>query len=83
MTPDLRIFAARQHLAHIDFLEESLARLNAEVAQRVAPFEEEIVRGDPVPGVNRRTMEVVIAEIAAPPHALEECWSQMPEIPTT
>src|SRR5437588_441083 len=22
----------------------------------------------------------VIAEIAAPPHALEECWSQMPEI---
>src|SRR5207302_1956731 len=46
----------------IDFLDEALARLNAEVAQRVAPFEEEIVRGDPVPGVNRRTREVVIAE---------------------
>jgi transposase len=56
-------FLVAQHLAHIDFLEEALARLNAEVAQRVAPFEEEIVRGDPVPGVNRRTMEVVIAEI--------------------
>jgi len=56
-------FLVAQHLAHIDFLDDSIARLNGEVAQRMAPFEEEIVRGDPVPGVNRRTMEVVIAEI--------------------
>ena len=56
-------FLVAQHLAYLDFLDEAIARLNAEVAQRMAPFEEEIMRGDAVPGVNRRTMEIVLAEI--------------------
>ena len=35
-------FLVAQHLAHIDFLEETIERLSAEIAARVRPFEEAI-----------------------------------------
>jgi transposase len=56
-------FLLAEQLAHIDFLDERLARLDAEVAARTRPFEEAVARLDTVPGVGRRTAEVLAAEI--------------------
>jgi transposase len=35
-------FLVAQQLAHLDFLEETIERLSAEIAARVRPFEEAI-----------------------------------------
>jgi len=56
-------FLVAQHLAHIDFLDDAIARLSAEVAQRLAPFRDQIERIDTVPGLNERAIEGVLAEI--------------------
>lgn len=56
-------FLVAQHLAHLDFLDEAIARLSAEVAQRLAPFADQITRIDTVPGLNERALEGVLAEI--------------------
>jgi transposase len=56
-------FLVAQHLAHIDFLDDAIARLSAEVAQRLAPFQDQIARIDTVPGLNQRAIEGVLAEI--------------------
>ncbi len=53
------------HLAHADFLDEEIARLSAEIAERLRPFEDELARLDTIPGVDRRTAEVLLAEIGA------------------
>jgi transposase len=50
-------------LAHIDFLDASLERVSAEIAERVRPFEAEVARLQSIPGVGRRTAEVLVAEI--------------------
>ena len=52
-------------LAHIDYLEESIAELSMEIERVIAPFAEEVELLDTIPGVNRRTAEVLIAEIGA------------------
>ncbi len=51
------------HLAHIDFLDEEIARLSAEIGERLCPFEAELARLDTIPGVDRHTAEVLVAEI--------------------
>ena len=56
-------FLVAQHLAHIDFLEDSIERISAEVAERLGPFELEIARLDTIPGINRRTAEIIVAEV--------------------
>jgi transposase len=53
------------HLAHIDFLDEEIARLSAVVAERLRPLADELARLDTIPGVDRRTAEVLLAEIGA------------------
>ena len=53
------------HLAHLDFLEEEIERLSAAITARLHPFEEELTRLDTIPGVDRRTAEVLLAEIGA------------------
>ena len=50
-------------LAHLDYLDEAVARLSQEVAQVIAPFEAKLTLLDTIPGVNRRTAEVLVAEI--------------------
>jgi transposase len=51
-------------LAHIDYLEESIARLSEEIERVIAPFcEEEVALLSTIPGVDRRTAETLIAEI--------------------
>ena len=51
------------HLEHIDFLDESIARLSAEIAKRLRPFDEDVARLDTIPGVGRETAEVIAAEV--------------------
>ena len=50
-------------LAHIDYLEESIAELSMEIERMIAFFSEEVKLLDTIPGVDRRTAEVLIAEI--------------------
>lgn len=57
-----RFMLARQ-LTHIDFLNETIEQLDEEIQERMRPFEEQIERLDEIPGVGRRTAEVVVAEV--------------------
>jgi transposase len=51
-------------LAHIDYLDESIARFGAEIEWVIAPFfSEEVALLSTIPGVGRRTAETLIAEI--------------------
>jgi len=53
------------HLAHGDFLDAEGDRLSAAIAGRLRPFEEGLNRLDTIPGVDRRTAAVLLAEIGA------------------
>jgi transposase len=53
----------KAHLSHIDYLDGQIAVLDAEVDQVMAPFVDQLARLMTIPGVGRRTAEVVIAEI--------------------
>ena len=57
-----RFLVARQ-LAHIDALDDLIAQVDAEVAEREHPFDEAIERLDAIPGFGRRTAENLLAEI--------------------
>jgi transposase len=50
-------------LQHIDFLDEQISKLDAEVRERMRPFDREIDLLDTIPGVNRRAAEQILAEI--------------------
>jgi transposase len=56
-------FLIAQQLAHIDFLQETIEQLSAEIAERMRPLEEAIERLETIPGVGRRTAEAILAEI--------------------
>jgi transposase len=64
MGPHQRFLLAEQ-LCHLDALDDSIARVSAEIAERLRPFEAELERLDGIPGVGRRTAEVLLAEIGA------------------
>lgn len=49
-------------LAKIDYLDEMLERLNAEIDERLTPFEATVARLDTIPGVNRTVATTIIAE---------------------
>jgi transposase len=50
-------------LAHIDYLDDSVAALSAAIEEQMRPFTEATRRLDQVPGLNQRTLERVLAEI--------------------
>ena len=56
-------FLLAHELAHIDFLTDQIDQVSAEVGERLRPFEEQVARLDTIPGVGRRTAEVLLAEI--------------------
>lgn len=56
-------FLMAQQLAHIDDLDQLIAELDREIAERLRPFEEVISRLDAIPGIGRRIAEILIAEI--------------------
>jgi len=56
-------FLVGQLLAHVDYLEEAISLVSAEVEARLVPFAEPLTNLDTVPGINKRTAEVLIAEL--------------------
>ncbi len=52
-----------QILAHIDFLEEAIDRLSADIEERIRPFAAQRDLLITIPGVKQRAAEVLIAEI--------------------
>ena len=69
-------------LAHIDYLDESIAELSVEIERVIAPFSDKVELLDTIPGVDRKTAEVLIAEIGAdmsqfPTHAHLASWAGM------
>jgi transposase len=56
-------FMLAQHLSHIEFLDEAIAQLDAQIAELLRPFEAELAAWDSLPGINRRIGEIVIAEV--------------------
>jgi transposase len=50
-------------LAHLDYLEEAIERLSGEVARVIAPRSPLLALLMTIPGVDRRTAEVILAEI--------------------
>jgi transposase len=61
MGPHQRLML-ESHLRHLDFLDEEIQRMDAEVDSPMGPFEEAIQRVDAIPGVGRRTAQEVLAE---------------------
>ena len=56
-------FMLTGQLRHLGFLDTEIEGLDQEVARRVHPFEETVAAVDTIPGVGRRTAEVIVAEI--------------------
>ena len=53
-----------QHLlAHIDFLEESIAKLEAEIEQCLAPFGQAVALAQTLPGIAETAATAIIAEL--------------------
>jgi transposase len=50
-------------LAHVDFLDEQIAGLSEAIEEQIAPFESAVELLRSIPGVQRRTAEVIVAEI--------------------
>lgn len=72
----------RQLLDHIDWFEVAIATLDDRVAELVEPFADLIERLCTIPGVGRRTAEVIIAETGAdmtpfPTHGHLASWAGM------
>jgi transposase len=57
------VLIVSQILAHIDFLDEAIERLSDAIEEQIAPFARERDLLMTIPGVKRRTAEVLIAEI--------------------
>jgi transposase len=57
-----RFLLARQ-LAHIDFLDEQMAQVSAELAERLRADQDDVERLTGIPGVSRRIAEIMVAEI--------------------
>jgi transposase len=55
-------FLVEQILAKIDFLDETIDRLNAEIETRLVPFEATLTALDTIPGVNRIGAISILAE---------------------
>jgi transposase len=56
-------FLLALQLAHIDYLDECVAQLSAQIAERLRPFAAELARLDELTGVGRSTAEGILAEL--------------------
>lgn len=79
---DHQRFLLTQQLTHLAELTERIGEVSREVAQRLAPFEEQLQRLEQQPGVGRRTAEVLIAELGTdmsrfPTHRQCAAWAGM------
>jgi transposase len=62
---DHHAVGARQILDHIDFLDGRIARLSEEIALRMQPFSGAVTLLVEIPGINRITADVIVAETGA------------------
>ena len=53
------------HLSHIDYLEEAIQQLDAEIEEQMRPFAASLEKWDSLPGINRRLAEILVAEMGA------------------
>lgn len=58
-------FMLAAHLSHIDYLDEAIERLDAQIQEQMRPFEAILAQWDSLPGINRRIAEIVVAEVGA------------------
>jgi transposase len=75
-------FLIEQIFAKIDFLDETIQRLTAELDRRLGPFESMLVALDTIPGVDRKTATIIVAETGGDmsrfPSAAHLCsWAAM------
>jgi transposase len=75
-------FMLMHHLSHIDYLNQQIARLDAEIAEQIRPFQAAVDRWDQLPGINQRVGQVIVAEVGAdlkpfPDGAHLASWSGM------
>jgi transposase len=56
-------FLLRSILAHVDFLDAALARVQAEVEQHVVPYQDALRLVQTIPGVNETAAAAILAEI--------------------
>ena len=52
-----------EQLCHIDALDEGIARVSGEIAERMRPFADALERLDTIPGIGQRMAEILVAEI--------------------
>jgi len=58
-------FLVSEQLAQLDYLEEAIARVSAEIEQQLAAEGEAVALLDSIPGVSLRTAQVLIAELGS------------------
>jgi transposase len=56
-------FLVTEHLSHLDYLEEAMERVSAEIEERLRDEQEAIRLLDGVPGISQRAAEIIVAEI--------------------
>jgi transposase len=56
-------FMVTQHLVHIDTLDDLIERVSVEITERLRPCATALAQMDAIPGVGRRTAEVLVAEV--------------------
>jgi transposase len=61
----IHAFLIEQIFAKIDFLDEALDRLTAEIDRRLVPFEPVLAALDTIPGINRTSAITIVAETGA------------------
>jgi transposase len=57
-------FLVAQHLDHLDFPDERIEQVSAEIAARPQPVSTIVAQLDTIPGVGQRTAEVLVARSA-------------------
>jgi len=58
-------FLLAELLGHIDYLDEAIARVSEAIAARLQEDRESLTLLDSIPGVSRRTAEILLAEVGA------------------
>lgn len=56
-------FLLREHLNHLDYLDGAIAHFSDEIARRLQAEEEALTLLDTIPGLSRRSGEILLAEI--------------------
>src|SRR5258708_32535130 len=52
-----------EHLKHLSELQDGIARLSTEIAQRLRPYEDLLARLETIPGVKPRLAEIILPAI--------------------